>query len=66
MNQYVDFMKKYQKSGGTDLSLLSDYATYMSKYSEMCDNYDKWDEEDMNNAELAYYIDVQSRVQKIH
>lgn len=64
MNEYVEFMKKYEKSGGTDLSLLTDYATYMSKYSSMCEDFEKWDEEDMNDAELAYYIDVQARVQK--
>ncbi len=64
MNEYVEFMKKFEKSGGSDLSLLTDYAAYMSKYSEMCDDFEKWDEEDMNDAELAYYIDVQARVQK--
>lgn len=64
MDEYVAFMKKYQNSGGTDLNLLTDYASYMSKYSDMCDDFEKWEDEDMNNAELAYYLAVQARVEK--
>lgn len=64
MNEYVDFMKKYKDSDGTDLGLLADYASYMNKYAEACDDFDEWDEDDLNNAELAYFIDVQARVNK--
>ena len=34
MNDYVDFMKKYQ-ANPTDLSLITDYATYINKYNEL-------------------------------
>ena len=34
MNEYCEFMEKYAASDGTDLGLLADYATYMSKYAE--------------------------------
>ncbi len=64
MNKYVDFMKKYKEANGADLSLISDYAKYMSEYSDMVDKFDEWEDEDMNNEELAYYIDVQARVSK--
>ncbi len=64
MNKYVDFMKKYKEANGADLSLISDYAKYMSEYSDMVDKFDEWEDEDMSNEELAYYIDVQSRVSK--
>lgn len=62
MDEYVAFMKKYADSNGTDLSLLADYADYMSKYAELVENFEKWDDEEMSDEELAYYLQVQSRV----
>ncbi len=63
MNKYVDFMNKYQ-SNPTDLNLLADYATYMSDYAKFCTEFAEWEDEDLNAAELAYYVDVQARVTK--
>lgn len=63
MNEYVAFMKKY-KANPSDLSLLADYADYMSKYADFVEDFENWEDEDMNAAETAYYIDVQSRVSK--
>ena len=64
MDEYVTFMKKYAKSNGSDISLLSDYASYISKYADVVNKFDKWESDDMNSAETAYYIDVQARVSK--
>lgn len=64
IDEYVAFMKKYAESDGTDLSLLTDYAEYMSKYAEVCKDFEKWENEDLNEAEMTYYIDVQARVSK--
>lgn len=63
MTDYVDFMKKFEEDP-SDLSVLADYADYMSKYAEFVEDFEAWDEEEMNNAEMAYYIDVQARVSK--
>ena len=63
MNKYVEFMKKFNKNPN-DLSLLSDYATFMSDYLDYVDAFEEWEDEDLNSAELAYYIDVQARVSK--
>lgn len=63
MNGYVDFMKKYNENP-SDLSLLSDYADYMSDYTDFVEDFEKWEDEDLNDAELAYYLDVQTRVTK--
>lgn len=63
MNEYVEFMKKYE-SNPNDAKLLADYAKYMSKYADMCDKFDKWESQDLNTTEQAYYIDVQARVSK--
>lgn len=64
MDEYVEFMKKYTNSNGLDMSLISDYSKYVSKYAEACKNFEKWEGEDLNTAELAYYVDVQARVSK--
>lgn len=63
MNEYVEFMEKYEDNP-TDLQLLADYADYMSKYAEFADDFSKWEDTEMNAAETAYYIDIQARVSK--
>lgn len=63
MDEYVAFMKKYQKNP-SDLGILADYAKYMGKYAEFVEDFEKWEDEDMNAAELAYYAQVQARVTK--
>ena len=63
MTDYVDFMLKFNEDP-SDLSILSDYADYMSKYAEFVEDFEAWDDEEMNTAETAYYIDVQARVSK--
>lgn len=63
MDEYVSFMKKYSDNP-SDVGLLADYTKYMSKYADMVEKFDKWESEDLNDAELAYYIDVQARVSK--
>lgn len=63
MDEYVAFMKKY-KANPSDLSLLMEYATFMEEYAEFVEDFEKWDSEDMNEAELAYYLEVNARVTK--
>lgn len=63
MDEYVAFMKEYSDNP-SDVGLLADYTKYMSKYADMVEKFDKWESEDLNDAELAYYIDVQARVSK--
>ncbi|MBQ3151620.1 MAG: hypothetical protein IJB86_10300 [Clostridia bacterium] len=63
MNEYVSFMKKYN-SNPDDLSMLTEYSNYMSKYFQVVEDFEKWDSTNMNDAEFAYYIDVQARVSK--
>lgn len=64
MNEYVDFMKKYKDSNGTDTSLLADYANYMSKYTQVCKDFEAWEDKELSNEELSYYLDVQTRINK--
>lgn len=61
IDEYIAFMKKYSSSDDI-LSMMNDYLSYMNKLSEMEDAFDKWEDEDLNDAELAYYLQVQTRV----
>lgn len=61
MNEYCDFMEKYSKNP-TDAGLIADYMSYMSKCDDFTKKFDKWGGEDLNDAELAYYMEVQTRV----
>lgn len=62
IDEYIAFMEKYAASDGSDLSLLTDYTSYMSKYADMMADFEQWENEEMNTEETAYYIEVQSRV----
>ena len=64
MKEYVQFMNKYADNPG-DAGLLADYSKYMTKYADMVEKFDKWENEDLSAAETAYYIDVQARVSKL-
>nr|WP_294530506.1 DUF6591 domain-containing protein [uncultured Blautia sp.] len=62
MNKYCDFMDKYDKSNGTDPTLLIDYADYAAKYAQAMKDFEAWESEGLNTAEAAYYLEVQTRV----
>lgn len=62
IDEYVAFMKKYEKSDGTDPQMIADYGKYINKYTEMAASFAEWEDEDLNAAETAYYIRVQGRV----
>ena len=57
------YMKKYS-SNSSDYELIMEYANYMKKYNDMLNKFEKWEDEDLNDAETAYYIEVQTRVNK--
>ncbi len=63
MDEYIAFMKKYEENS-SDFTLLDDYLDYLDKYGEFVEDFAKWEDEEMNDAETAYYIDVQTRVNK--
>ena len=63
IDEYISFMKKYSKNP-TDFSLLADYSNYMNKYTKVMEDFEEWEDEDLNSAETAYYIEVQTRVSK--
>lgn len=64
IDEYVDILKKYQDSNGTDASILTDYFDYISKYADYVEDFEKWESKNLNAKELKYYTEVQARVAK--
>lgn len=62
-DEYVAIMKKYT-ANPADMSILSDYLEYMGQYADMMEKFENWENEDLNVAETAYYIEVQGRITK--
>ena len=59
--EYCDVLKKYS-SNPTDLSILTEYTKVMEQSVEMSEKFEAWDEGEMNDAELKYYLEVSGRV----
>ena len=62
-DEYVAFMKKYAENP-SDLTLLADYASFMSRLTEMDEAFDQWEDQDLSAEELAYYVEVNARIQQ--
>lgn len=67
MNEYVDFMQKYENSNDT-AAMLGDYASIMKRYSDMTDKFEALQDEisqgKLSDEDAAYYLEAQSRVLK--
>lgn len=61
MNEYVDFMKKYSESDDT-IGMLSEYSDMMEEYTTYVEKIDEIDEDELSEADLAYYLEVTTRV----
>ncbi|MGF6988842.1 putative small lipoprotein YifL [Lachnospiraceae bacterium PF1-21] len=61
MNNYVEFMKKYQSSSDIT-SMMGDFNTYMSQYTEMMNKLSAIDSTSLTGADLIYYNEVTGRV----
>lgn len=60
-DEYCEFMKKYN-ANPTDTELISSYGDIMTEMVEMTEKFKAWEENDLNTAELKYYIEVNNRV----
>ncbi|MCD7892301.1 MAG: hypothetical protein LUG60_01240 [Erysipelotrichaceae bacterium] len=64
-DEYIAFMEKYASADSGDaLSMLSDYSSYLTKYSETMEKMDAWEDDDLTDEELAYYVEVTARITK--
>lgn len=63
MNDYVDFMKKYENAGDDEyLSMLQEYTEMMTKYADMTEKMNTIDTSTLSPDNLAYYTAVMGRV----
>ena len=63
MDEYVDFMQKYKNADATSMaSMMDDYYRILARYAEFAEKIDAFNESELTNAELAYYLEVTSRV----
>lgn len=62
--EYCDFLKQY-KEKPTDSALLAKYSTMLVKADEMNKAFEAWNEDDLSNEEMKYYLDVNNRVMKM-
>ena len=59
----VDFMQKYMNADPASMvSMLGDYYSILARYTEFAEKIDAFDESELTNAELAYYLEVTNRV----
>lgn len=63
MDEYVEFMQKYMNADPTSMvSMMGDYYSILARYTEFAEKIDAFDESELTNAELAYYLEVTNRV----
>ena len=60
-DEYCEFMKKYNESDDTT-SLLADYTSYMVKYTDTMQKMNNISEDELTDAEVAYYSEVSARI----
>lgn len=64
MDEYIAFMKKYNESNGSDFSLVAEYAKLAGEYADFVEEIEKWEDEELTDAELSYLLEVEERVAK--
>ena len=62
-DEYCDIIKKYTENP-TDMELLTSYTDMLTRAAEMTEKFEAWEDNEMNDAELKYYLDVNNRVTK--
>ena len=62
-DEYCKILKQYNENP-TDISLLTKYSEMIAKLSDVDEKFKAWNEDEMNQAELNYYLEVQGRVTK--
>ena len=62
-DHYCDVMQRY-KEDSSNLELLSEMTDLLTEETAMLEEMENMDQSEMNNAELAYYIEVTARIEK--
>ena len=62
-DEYVDFIKKYNSSSN-QMSMMSDYLDMLTRYTETMEEIEDIENEDLSDADMAYYLDTMTRIEK--
>lgn len=63
INNYCNFMEKYNNAGPEDTAaMLADHTSYLQQYTETIDALNSIDEDSLSVADLAYYTEVNGRI----
>lgn len=60
-DEYCDFMKKYLENP-MDMTLLAEYVDMVEQLGEMDEMFETWENNDLSDAELKYYLEVSGRI----
>ena len=61
MNDYCDFMETYDQS---DTSAMMEYLSLLQKYADFAEAADAYDQDEMSDADLKYYLEMTTRIEK--
>ena len=62
IDEYIKFIKNYEEEG-KPVSMLADYTKMMTQYSEFAAAMAEYESEELSDADAAYLIQVNARVQ---
>lgn len=62
-DEYCEFLTKYQ-TNPTDFTLLLKYTELMAEAAKMDEAFAEWEDADMSQEEMKYYLEVTTRVQQ--
>ena len=60
IDEYIEFLKKYN-ADPTSLTLLAEYGKMLEKMEDLDEKAEAYDEDTMNDIDLAYYLEVMNR-----
>ncbi len=61
-DEYVNFMKKYNESDGTDVSLIQEYNDITKQYKKWLEKIENIDEDSLSVEDAKYFVEVTKRV----
>ena len=62
-DEYCEFTEEYKKNP-SDMTLMLKYSEMLTQLAEMNEAFEAWDEDELSDTELKYYLDVNNRVMK--
>jgi hypothetical protein len=61
IDEYVEFMKRYNSDPGNSISMMTEYIEMMGKYAEFAEKIGEYESAEMSDADFNYYLEVTTR-----